>query len=104
MGPRESRRGGPRGRAPGSAKMRLFIAIDLDEAARSAVAAEQRRLAAALRGGSGRSSIKWVQADHMHLTLVFLGEIEEARAQPIIEDVAVDLPHPPFGLQFREVW
>jgi len=82
--------------------MRLFIAIDLDDEARSAIGAEQRRLAAALRD-SGRSSMKWVRTDHMHLTLIFLGEVAEASAAPIIEDSAVDLAHQPFDLQFRDV-
>jgi RNA 2',3'-cyclic 3'-phosphodiesterase len=82
--------------------MRLFMAIDLDEAARSAVSQEQRRLTAAFRDDR-RSSIKWVPADHMHLTLVFLGEVDEARAAAIIEDVGADLPSAPFDLHFRDV-
>src|SRR5436190_14940968 len=83
-------------------RMRLFIAIDLDDGARSAIAGEQKRLAAAF-GDSRRSSIKWVRPDHMHLTLVFLGEVDEGRAAPIIEEAGADLPHNPFDLQFEGV-
>ena len=66
--------------------MRLFIAIDLDAATRAAIAIEQKRLKAILREDT-RSSIKWVSPDHMHMTLVFLGEVEEARAAALIDDV-----------------
>jgi RNA 2',3'-cyclic 3'-phosphodiesterase len=79
--------------------MRLFIAIDLDDDARAAVGAEQKRLAAALRGTS-RSSIRWVRPDHMHLTLVFLGEVEAARAEALIEETRRDVAFAPFDLVF----
>ena len=62
--------------------MRLFVAIDLNDDARCAIAAEQKRLAEVL----GRSSsLTWVRPDHMHLTLAFLGEIEETRAAAVID-------------------
>ena len=51
--------------------MRLFLAIDLDDAARDAIAVEQTRIAQAI----GRSPLKLVVPDHLHLTLVFLGEV-----------------------------
>ncbi len=61
----------------GLSRMRLFVAIDLSDEARAAAAAEQKRLAAAL--GGGRSSLRWVKPDQLHLTLAFLGEVDEAR-------------------------
>jgi len=78
--------------------MRLFIAIDLDEAAREAIADEQRRLKAAI--GSTRATIKWVRAEQMHLTLVFLGEIPEARSSAIVDAVGQPVAQPPFDLTF----
>ena len=56
--------------------MRLFVAIDLDAAARASIADEQRRLAACTAGGT---PVRWVKPDQLHLTLVFLGEVQEAR-------------------------
>jgi 2'-5' RNA ligase len=82
--------------------MRLFIAIDLDDAARAAIAREQKRLAAAVRAAS-RSSLKWVQPDRIHLTLVFLGEVEECRAAPLVEDIGRDVAQPPFDIVFGEL-
>ncbi|MDP8247819.1 MAG: RNA 2',3'-cyclic phosphodiesterase [Candidatus Tritonobacter lacicola] len=49
--------------------MRTFIAIDLDAAAREAVAGRVRRLAGTIAG------VRWVKPDNIHVTIRFLGEI-----------------------------
>jgi RNA 2',3'-cyclic 3'-phosphodiesterase len=79
--------------------MRLFIAIDLDDAARAAIAAEQKRVAAAL--GDARSSVKWVKPDQMHLTLVFLGDVPETQASAVVDAVNRPVAMPPFGITFQ---
>ena len=79
--------------------MRLFVAVDLDDAARAAIAAEQKRVAAAL--GDARSSVKWVRPDHMHLTLAFLGEVSDAQAPAIVDAVSRPVARPPFGITFQ---
>jgi 2'-5' RNA ligase len=61
--------------------MRLFVAIDVDDEARDAIAAEQQRLAAML--GPGGSSVAWVRRQHLHLTLVFLGRVEPGEAHAV---------------------
>src|SRR5262245_22512686 len=81
--------------------MRLFIAVDLDDEARAAIADEQRRLKVAF--DDARSSIKWVRPDHMHLTLVFLGEVPEARAPAIVDTVNQPVAQPPFDLVFAGI-
>jgi RNA 2',3'-cyclic 3'-phosphodiesterase len=78
--------------------MRLFVAVDLSEDARQAIAAEQKRIATAL--GDARAHLKWVRAGHLHLTLAFLGEVEGPRV-PLVGDAigrAVDAP--PFDVTF----
>src|SRR5262249_38082104 len=79
--------------------MRLFIAADLPDTAREALGAEQKRFAAAL--GSSRSALKWVTFEHAHLTLVFLGNVEDARVPAVIDAVAVDVDAPPFDVAFE---
>ncbi len=64
--------------------MRLFVAIELDEAARAAIAAEQKRIASAI---DREKTLTWVAADRMHLTLVFLGEVPDALAPAIVDAV-----------------
>jgi 2'-5' RNA ligase len=72
--------------------MRLFTAVDLTDEARAAVAAVQDRLRPKLK----RSAIRWVRPEQLHLTLVFIGDIEEA--QPLVDTFRADLPAPPFRL------
>ena len=54
--------------------MRLFIAIDVAPPVREALAAAQAVLR---RAGA---DVRWVDPGRMHLTLVFLGDVEAARA------------------------
>jgi 2'-5' RNA ligase len=78
--------------------MRLFIAIELDDDARHAVAAEQTRLKAAL--GDGRSALKWITPEHMHLTLAFLGDVEDGPAQAVCEAIGQPVQADPFAIVF----
>jgi 2'-5' RNA ligase len=56
---------------------RLFIAVPIDESVRSNLA--RVGTAAEARG------VRWVLPDNLHLTLAFLGEVEERRL-PLLED------------------
>jgi 2'-5' RNA ligase len=64
--------------------VRLFIAIELDGQARRAVAEEQIRLKTVL-GHVDRSELKWIRAENIHLTLAFLGEVDDTRRQEVTE-------------------
>ncbi|MBI3493695.1 MAG: RNA 2',3'-cyclic phosphodiesterase, partial [Acidobacteria bacterium] len=81
--------------------MRLFVAVDLTDEARRAVAAEQKRLVAGL--GAAADSIRWVQPDQMHLTLVFLGEVDDARVPAVVEMCHRPLDTRPFELEFAGI-
>lgn len=73
--------------------MRAFVAVDLPEALRGALAAAQRRLAAA------GARVRWVAPDRLHLTLKFLGDLDEAAAAGLsagLREAAAR--HEPFGL------
>jgi 2'-5' RNA ligase len=75
--------------------MRLFVAIELDEAARKAIAAEQRRLRAA-----APDALRWVRPEQMHLTLVFLGKVDEPGLERVSAALGASVPHRPFDLAF----
>jgi RNA 2',3'-cyclic 3'-phosphodiesterase len=79
--------------------MRLFVAIELDAAARDAVAAEQRRVGQSL-GNEDRKALKWVNAAQVHLTLAFLGEIAEPRHELIAQAMCRPLPAACFDVAF----
>ena len=57
--------------------MRLFIAIDIDERIRKALSDLQRRLQS--EADIKKSDAKWVRPDAIHLTLKFLGEVEDEK-------------------------
>ena len=66
--------------------MRLFIAVDIDENLRAVIAGLQRDLQSKINLKTGR--LKWVDPNLMHLTLKFLGEVEEDKVPGICETVA----------------
>lgn len=74
--------------------MRLFLAADLDDATRAAAAAAVVRLRAsadAQRPGT-TPGVAWVDPRHFHLTLHFLGEVDDARWPGLREALAPALP------------
>lgn len=62
--------------------MRLFLAIELDDAARGHLVAVQGKIAPLL----GKASL--TPAENLHLTLKFLGEVEPRRADALAESLA----------------
>ena len=68
------------------AKKRLFIAADISDEQRQAVARLSSNLAKGVR--FTRSHPKWVEPENMHLTIKFLGGVEENRIDAIRKTVA----------------
>ena len=77
--------------------MRLFLAIDLDAAARARTAEVQRRA----RGSAAFRdvAVRWVRAENLHLTLAFLGEMDADSAARVARAAAEPWPHPPFRIE-----
>lgn len=78
--------------------MRLFVAIDLDDGARRAVAAVQERVARAL--GADRS-MKTVDPEHVHMTLAFLGEISEPDVPAVVDTLSTNVDVRSFAVEFQ---
>jgi 2'-5' RNA ligase len=79
--------------------MRLFVAIELADEARDALAAEQRRLQLEC-ASANRPGLKWLASDRIHLTLVFIGEVDAERAVAIGETFGQPLDVGPFSIAF----
>jgi len=77
--------------------MRLFTAIELTGEARVAIDAEQKAIVSTL-GGESRS-IRFVRSEHLHLTLVFIGEVPDD-ATKLVEAMSADIGQRPFRLVF----
>jgi 2'-5' RNA ligase len=64
--------------------VRCFVAVDLPDDVRAALAEAQARL----RGAAPRADVRWTAAGAMHLTLEFLGEVSPETSQPVRAAVA----------------
>jgi len=62
--------------------MRLFVAIDVSAEIRQKLHAAQEKLAAT------KADVRWVAPENMHITIKFLGEVEDARASEVLDRVA----------------
>ncbi len=80
--------------------MRLFVAVDLDAHVRRAVGDVIVRAREAVdRAAPGAArAIKWVDPGNLHLTLHFLGEIEDARVEALRERLSEEVGEAPFAL------
>src|SRR6266567_3766796 len=73
--------------------MRAFIAIDLPESVRRALGQIQAELQKSLARSNiamrnRESDIRWSRPEGIHLTLKFLGEMSEAQAKKVADDLA----------------
>jgi 2'-5' RNA ligase len=63
------------------APIRTFLAVELGDAMRAAAAEVARRL----RGRAGAERVRFVRAENLHVTLVFLGDVEPPLAVEVAE-------------------
>jgi len=78
--------------------IRAFIAIDIPDDVRAAIAEAQARMKRAHVG----VKVSWTKIDNVHLTLQFLGHVEEATVPKISEALeAVAAQHAAFDIQVR---
>ncbi|MDD5134087.1 MAG: RNA 2',3'-cyclic phosphodiesterase [Phycisphaerae bacterium] len=66
--------------------MRLFIAIDIDDSVLVSVAKLQEQVKDRMKN---RNGLKWVGPELMHLTLKFLGEVDETRIEEITDAITI---------------
>ena len=78
--------------------VRLFVALDLDDHARQAIAAVQERVAKAL---DADRSIRQIDPARMHVTLAFLGEIAEAAVPAVIDRLSANIDVRQFAAEFQ---
>lgn len=82
--------------------MRCFIAINIPENMKKAMVSLQQKLSAA--SGIRPSDVKWVNTNAMHMTLKFLGEVEDTKVADVCNIVkeAVSM-HKSFELDIESV-
>src|SRR5260370_17315048 len=79
-------------------RMRTFIAVDLGKPIRDRLVSLQERLA------QTGAPVKWVEIENLHVTLLFLGEVDP-RDVPAVCRAAADVckDHVPFTLSVEGV-
>jgi RNA 2',3'-cyclic 3'-phosphodiesterase len=80
------------------ASTRLFVAVDLDDAVRMNVAATIDALRERLERRRGSPRVRWMTADRLHLTLLFIGYVPVAAGRAIDERLAARFDAPSFDL------
>lgn len=85
--------------------MRLFLAVEFDEAARRAIDGAARDLRAVLEGidAAAARRVKWVDPRRLHLTLHFLGEVPHGVVSGLERVLRDSLPMKPFTVEFGGV-
>jgi len=78
--------------------MRLFIAVDLPDSVRAALAREQARLRSVCVGGG---EIRWTRPEGVHLTLKFLGEVAATRLKEVSDALGDVATFDPFEIDVR---
>jgi len=82
--------------------VRVFIAIDIDDKIRKAIADLQKQIASKVSVKKG--DLKWVEPNNIHLTLKFLGEISDEQLEEVSEIAnTVAQAHQKFTLDIESV-
>jgi 2'-5' RNA ligase len=80
------------------ARLRTFIAIDLGKGIRDRIVSLQEKLA------QTGAQVKWVESENIHVTLLFLGEVEDRAVPAVCKAVAeVCKEQPPFPMAVESV-
>jgi 2'-5' RNA ligase len=78
--------------------MRLFVAVDLPDDTKQAIDTQQKLVAQTL--SNAREGLKLVDPARMHLTLLFLGAVPEARVPAVVESMNAPAGMAPFDVTF----
>ncbi|MCI0700248.1 MAG: RNA 2',3'-cyclic phosphodiesterase [Planctomycetia bacterium] len=80
------------------ARTRTFIAVAISEDIRASTVALQKELA------KTGSTVKWVEAENLHVSLLFLGEVDDRELHAVCKAVReVAAGEPPFALRVSGV-
>jgi len=76
--------------------VRLFVGVELDERVKEAAA----QIADSLRLNlEQRLDARWVPPANLHITLWFLGEVEQSRVEPTVQAIDAPFHEPAFDLE-----
>lgn len=80
--------------------MRLFVAIDVNDATRAQLSRVQQSLESELSRAPAPPRVTWVAPQSAHVTLRFIGEVGESAAERVRQALVAPIPHAPFDVTF----
>lgn len=78
--------------------MRLFLGLAIDDVARKAIGDASDRIARELSGAGAGDAVKWVARENLHVTLRFLGEVNDADVPRLASALESPLATGPFEM------
>jgi 2'-5' RNA ligase len=80
------------------ARLRTFIGVDIGKAIRERAVALQEKLSQSANG------VKWVEPENLHITLLFLGEVDDREVPAVCRAVAEQtIQHPAFEMSVEKL-
>jgi len=83
--------------------MRLFVAVELPPSVVTAADAAGRLLRERISQIAPRARLTWVAVDHLHVTIRFIGDVDEEKATEIGGALGPALESPPFTIALGHV-
>ena len=80
--------------------MRLFTGIELGDAARGKAAAISSALRERVQQNAPHARVTWIAEERLHLTVRFIGEVDDSMAERIIGALRLPLSVQPFTMEF----
>lgn len=84
--------------------IRAFVAIELEEPLREALSELQNQMREGLRRIAPHVHLQWVRPESIHLTLKFLGNIENGQVEPVSRALTSAVEgQPKFSIELKEL-
>jgi RNA 2',3'-cyclic 3'-phosphodiesterase len=81
--------------------MRLFVGIHLPDSVKRSAAGVAGHLRSRMLRAAPSASLRWIDPENLHLTLWFLGEVSESRADSLVKTFGTPFRVARFTLAFR---
>jgi 2'-5' RNA ligase len=78
--------------------VRLFVAVEIGETLSRQVAKVSRALQRRTADAAPRAKVTWIPTDRMHLTIRFIGEVDDGMASLVRQALETPLAVGPFGV------
>ena len=90
--------GSPKGEAPRLRQVRLFAGVELDDRVREAAAGIAESLKRQL---GNRVEARWISAANLHITLWFIGEVDDRRGEEMLAGLGSPFEEAAFDIEIE---